>query len=394
MAHGIQAAVGRSGNGDAAQAGREAAERAVARLEGGPPHFAIVFGSSWFSQMPLLAGVRTVLKTPLIGCSTAGEIVPEGPTSHSCVIMVLSSDVMRWSVGFAKEIGHAPREAGQQAAHAALQGLRTGPRIGFLVLADGLMPQRTELMRGIQEAVGTSSLVVGGLAGDDLQFRRTYQYINQQVFSGGVVGAAMSGTAKLGFGIEHGFAPISKPRRVTRAHANVLVELDRQPAASVYEEYFGREVVSHLHERGLSRQTIAYPLGIQCEESNQWLLRSVVAFQEDGSLSCSGEIREGAWLQLMIGSKELALEASRRAAQRATHGMNHIAAALVFDSVARRTLLGPQESAAEITRIHNVIGRQVPLAGCYTYGEHAPFASLDAGHSVQTGAVLIIVMGT
>jgi len=396
MAYGIHASVGWSAHGNAAQAGREAAKRAVERLEGGPPHFAIVFGSSWFSQAPLLAGVRAVLKTPLIGCSTAGEIAPDGPTSHSCVVMVLSSDVMSWSVGFGKDLESDPRNIGQQTAYAALRGLQASPRIGFLVLADGLMPRRTELMRGIQEAVGSSALVIGGLAGDDLQFHRTYQYANQHVLSSGVVGAAIGGAGKLGFGMEHGFAPISKPRRVTRARANVLIELDQQPATSVYEEYFGSEVASHLQARGLSRQTIAYPLGIQCEEPNRWLLRSVLSFEQDGSLSCSGEIREGAWLQLMIGSKELALEASRQAAQRATHAVNHIAAALVFDSVARRKLLGPQEAAAEIARIRGVIGRDVPLAGCYTYGEQAPLGATEAAidNSVQTGAVLVAVIGT
>ena len=240
-----------------------------------------------------------------------------------------------------------------------------------------------------------NSLIAGGMMADDLRFVRTFQYCHTQAVSRGVTGVLLGGGGlKIGIGIEHGFAPISKPRRITRARGNTLIELDRQPAASVYEEYFGEGALRKMQDGGLSRQAIAYPLGIQCEGADQWLLRNVVSCQEDGSLTCSGEILEGAWLQLMIGSRELALEGAYKAAQQAIRSLNQVACLLVFDSVARRKLLGEHYASQEIARIRQAVG-SVPFAGCYTYGEQAPVGttSLRGRTAVQTESVLVIALG-
>lgn len=369
---------------------------AVERMTLRAPQLAIVFGSSWLDQAALLRGVRSVLhQTPLIGGSTAGEITPEGPMSHSCVVMLIASSVLSWSVGYSAGADRDPRNAGQQAARMALGGFQDSQRIGLLMFGDGLVTGGADVVRGIQEVLGTSSLIVGGLAGDDLRFQRTYQYCNQHVVSGGVVGALVGGAGKLGVGIRHGFAPISKPRQITRARANVLIELDHQPATSVYEEYFGADLVQRMRRDGLSRQGIAFPLGIQHGADDQWLLRNVVSVRDDGSLSCSGELEEGSWLQLMIGNRELALEAARRAAQDAVQSLNHVAGVLVFDSAARRRLLGSQHAAMDIAAIRHIIGPKVPLAGCYTYGEQAPMGQVTTvgRTAIQTGSVLIVALG-
>jgi hypothetical protein len=370
---------------------------ALTRLSFRGPQLAFVFGSSWFDQPALLRGVRSVLhQTPVIGGSTAGEITPEGPINHGCVVLLIGSTALSWSTGCGEGADRAPREAGQKAAFGATKELQGVQRLGCLIFGDGLVTGSADVVRGLQEVLGTSSLVVGGLAGDDLRFIQTYQYCNERVISRGVAAVLLGGAGKIGVGIRHGFAPISKPRHITRAHANVLVELDHQPAASVYEEYFGADLVQRMRHDGVSRQGIAYPLGIQCETNPRWLLRNVVSIGEDGSLACSGEILEGAWLQLMIGNRELAVEAARTAAQEAIQSLNHVAAVLIFDSVARRRLLGLQHAAMEVDCIRQVVGPSVPLAGCYTYGEQAPLGqeSVFGRTAIHTGSVLVVALGT
>ena len=393
----LTASIGWSTKADATRAGKEAAEAAVAQLSSLTPQLALVFGSSWFDQPSLVYGVRSVLGTiPLAGGSTAGEIIPQGPTSHSCVVMLLASDVMSCSVGLGEEVDRVPREAGQQAGYTAAQGFRGSPRAGFLLFGDGLIASYAEVVRGLQEALGTSALIVGGMTGDDLRFLQTYQYANDRAVSHAVVGVLLGGACKIGVGIEHGFAPISKPRQITRASANVLYELDGHPAASVYEEYFGSDLLQRMRKEGLTRQGIAFPLGLQGPSPNQWLLRNVIAFEGDGSLSCNGEVLEGSWLQLMMSSRNLALEAAHRAALQAIRPLNRVACALIFDSALRRTLLGAQQAATEIAQIRKVIGPSTPMAGCYTYGEQAPFGALSVNErsTFQTSSVLVVAIGT
>lgn len=397
MSQEINASIGWSTAADAFHAGHQAAKMARTNLQPIGPQLALAFGSAWFDQPQLVRGVRSVLgNTALIGGSTAGEITSDGPLTHSCVVLLISSATLAWGTGLGAGLQANPRKAGQSAAFDAVKQFGGTQRIGFLFFGDGLATSYADVVRGVQEVLGTSSLVAGGLAGDELRFSHTYQYCNRQVVSDAIVGVVFGGTGKMGVGIQHGFAPISKPRRITRAHANILLELDGAPAASVYEEYFGPDLVQRMRREGFTRQASAYPLGIQCEADDQWLLRNVVSFQEDGSLACSGEMLEGAWLQLMIGSREFALEAARRAAHDALKPLNRAAAVIVFDSVSRRKLLGRQHAASEVAALREVVGSSTPMVGCYTYGEQAPLgtASLAGRTVVQTGSVLVIAIGT
>lgn len=396
MPQALSCAVGWSAAEDPLQAGAEAAARALETVAKPRVKLALAFASSWFGQAELLQGLRSSLGAiPLIGGSTAGEITPTGPGQRSCVVFLLASEAVSCSVGLGTGLSDDPREAGHRAAFTAARALPDPRRMGFLFLGDGLATSYTNVVRGMQEVLGGNGLIIGALTGDDLRFAQTFQYADERLLSQAVVGALFAGPAKIGVGIEHGFAPISKPRRITRAHANVLEALDHQPAASVYEEYFGADAVGRLQQEGLTREAIAYPLGMQCEAPDRWLLRNVVAFRHDGSLACNGEILEGSWLQLMIGSRELALEAAEAAAQQAVKPLHRVAGLLVFDSAARRRLLGEHHAAMEMARIRRLVGASVPVAGCYTYGEQGPVDSaLVAGRAaVQTGSVLIVAFG-
>ena len=390
------ASIGWSAQTNPALAGESAAHNALQGLGGRPPCGAIVFGSSWFDQVKLIEGVRNVLQSiPVVGGSTAGELTPEGPKTHSCVVLALGYDddvTVSWGAGTGLE--RHPRTAGHDAALQAMQQFPGRQRSGFIFFGDGLLPGYADVVQGVQEVLGTSSLVAGGLMGDDWRFATTYQYADDRVLTRAVSGLLLGGLCTIGVGVEHGFAPISRPLRVTKAYRSVLYELDGKPAASVYEDYFGPAVMATVRHGGLSRELICYPLGIQ-RDGGGHLLRNVMGFGRDGSLECIGEVAEGMVVQLMIGSKEVALEAATLAAQQAVRSLQSVWFVLVFDSVVRQRLLG-QDTVTEFQRLRDVIGPSVPLLGCSTYGEQAPFSSPSIGgrSSVQSGAILVIAVGT
>ena len=359
----------------------------------------MVFGSAWFDQAALWGGVRSVVGTaPVVGGSTAGELTAEGPKSHSCVVLAVASDELSVSVGIGRNAGHDPRTAGHEAAYQSLQQLNGQARSGFVLFGDGLATRYMDIFLGVREVLGTSFLCAGGLMADELQFRRTYQYTPQGVLTDAVVGVLFGGSCTMGVGLEHGFAPISKPRRITRAQANIVHELDGRPASSVYEEYFGAELMATVKQATLTRRLIAYPLGIrrrlEADAADAVALRTILAFGPNGSLVCTGEVPEGAWVQLMIGSKELVLDAAAAAAQAAIRPLRTVRFVLVFSSAVRKRLLG-HAAGLEMARIRQVVGPRVPVAGCYTYGEqasaHAPSTTGDP--LIQTGACLVVAVG-
>ncbi len=394
----ITASVGHSTLDDPASAGKEAAERAVERLGLLQPKLAVVFASSWLDAPTLIQSIRSVLTdVPLIGGSTAGEIVAEGPQNHSCALLLLAGDGLVCGVGSGENADLSPREAGQQAAHLAAQQLKGQRRAGFLMIGDGLISGYSEVIRGLQESLGTGTLIVGATAGDDLQFKSTTQVINERALTKSVVGALFGGQASFGIGLEHGFFPISKPHQITKAKANILYELDGLPAASVYEEYFGSEAMKRMRNERLTRASVAFPLGIQQGTApTRWILRNVFTFRDDGSLLCNAELLENTPVQLMIGSRQLAIDAAYRAAKQAVQSLNRVACVIIFDDAARRTLLGNQYAALECERMRDAIGPNTPLIGCYTYGEHAALGATSGLErtTIQTGSVLAIALGT
>lgn len=361
---------------DSYLAGQEAARKALEKTGQQPPDLVLVFASVRFDQEALLRGVISVTRNaPLVGCSTAGEILAEGPERRSVVLLAMRSNTLQIATGLGLDLNANSRLAGQDAAGQAAQARLASPH-GFLMFPDGLTGNVAEVIRGVQEILGRSFPIVGGSAADDFGFSKTYQYYQGKLYTNAVAGVLLTGPIALGIGARHGWQPLGKPRRVTRAVANVVQELDGHSAVNLYEAYFGR-AADALKSESFADMSILYPLGMPIPGEEEYLLRNVLRMDPaSGSLVYAGEISEGSEVRLMMGSKEKALEAARKAAEQALMGIapRTPTFALVFSSCSRARLFG-RRAAEEIAAIRQVLGRDVPIAGFYDYGEQAPLTA-------------------
>jgi hypothetical protein len=367
--------LGSSRQSDSFRAGQEAAKQALEGLGQNSPNLIFLFASVRFEQEVLLQGVLSITgQTPLIGCSSAGEILPEGPAKRSLAVMAIASDQLHFATGIGRNLSASPRRAGQQAAFEATRQRLTAPH-GLLMFPDGLTGNVAEVVRGIQDVLGLSFPIVGGSSADDFRFAKTFQYYRGQLHSDSVPVVQLAGPIEVGIGARHGWQPLGKPRQVTRALDNVVQELDGHTAVNIYETYFGK-AAAQLKAESLADMSIVYPLGMPIPGEEEYLLRNVLRVDDNGSLVYAGEIPEGTQVRLMMGSKAKALEAARRAAQQAMRSISPRlpSFALVFSSCSRSRLFGPQ-AGEEIALIRRTIGGKIPLIGFYDYGEQAPLAS-------------------
>lgn len=341
---------------------------------GAQPNLAIVFASSFYDQKQVIDGVRSVTKDALlVGASTAGEITTAGPLKkHSVAVMLITSDSIRFSAAADTTVGTDARAAGKAVADKVKQ-LAGDDFRALLMFPDVLVGNGADIVRGILDSLGDHFPVMGGAAGDDFKFSKTFQYLNDQILSGSVVGLGLSGTFRLGVGVKHGWIPVGSPSRVTKSRGSVLHELDGKPAIKLYEDYFGEEEARHLKEETLAKLAITYPLGMRIAGSEEMLLRDPLSVDAHGSITCAAEIPEGAEVQLMIGSRESAVAVAREAAQYALNQLEggQPKAVIIFNCIARNKLFG-EHAGDEITAIQEVLGPSVPLLGFYTYGEQAP----------------------
>ena len=373
----MKTGVGISYGPDSHAVGEEAAQMSLEGFGVVQPDFVIVFASVEYDQKEVIRGVRSLIGNALlVGSSTAGEITTQGPAQrHSVVVMAISSDDFKFFADVGEDIKSDAIAAGRQVADRVKE--KAGEPLSlFMMFPDILVGNGADIVRGVLQSLGKNFPVVGGASGDDFKFEKTYQYLNDKVYSGSVVGVGFMGDVKFGIGVNHGWTPIGTPLKVTKSEGAVVHEIDGKPAISVYEEHFGKDNIEELRTTTLAKLAITYPLGMHVENSDELLIRNPITVDEYGSITCAAEIPEGSIIRLMVGDSDSAIEVARAAAHNAMEQIMGAepSAVIIFSSIARSKLFGDQRGD-EIKAIQEVVGSTMPLIGFYTYGEQAPLSS-------------------
>lgn len=384
----IQAGIGISTEKDPRLAAKEAIRQARINLQSENLSLGFIFSTVSLASTGLLKTAAISLGgVPLLGSSGAAIISNQGIFKHGVAVMLLS---LPKSVDFNTACVRQIQEktalaAGEELGEKLLSNFTQARRHLSTIFSDGLIKEGSNLLLGLQEKLGTSFPLVGASASDNLHFLRTYVYFNEDMLTDAACGILWAGKLNFGLGIKHGWKPLGKPRYATKASGNVLHEIDGEPAAKIYEEYFACDL-GELRKK-LKYISVLYPIGAYLEGEKEYLLRNIVSIADDGSLSLQGGVPSGSMVRLMIGTKESCLAATRQAAEDAkislsdsmigmgTH-TSRINFVLVFNSVSRYILLR-RDANKELSIIKDVFGSDVPIIGLYTYGEQAPLQAIS-----------------
>jgi hypothetical protein len=379
--------VGQSSAADAGTAGRDATARA---LLGRDAKLMIVFCSDSYDLHALLAGINERSGgTPLIGCSTAGEIATSGPHDASVVVIALGGAGFEVRTASAERASSRLREAGAEVAVCQL-ALNGAPHKVLLMLTDGLAGDQQEIVRGAYSVVGAEVPLVGGCAGDDLKMSATFQLHDDRVLTDSVVAAALASDSPFGIGVRHGWRKVGEPVLVTKSANNRVYLLDDRPALDVYLERLDAPDDAHHDAAVFTRFALTHPLGLDRRSGEEQVRFIGEANFEDRSLGCIAEVPQGGLAWFMEGDEESVLEATDAACTDALaqlRGRSPLGV-VAFDCIARRGVLGESGIDAEIRRVADLSGG-VPVAGFYTYGEIARLRGISGFHN-QTLVVLAV----
>lgn len=366
--------VGVSTEKDTVKAVREAAQQARAGIRAKTIDLAIVFSSIDFAHPNTIKTISNLLgPVPIIGCCGAALISNKGIFRYGVSIMLLSlPKTIYFNTALVKEIrAKTALSAGEELGEKLLHNFHGVSRHLAVIFSDGLIEEGSNLILGLQEKLGTSFPLVGASALDNLRSLKTYLYFNQEITNDAACGIIWGGKLNFAWGIKHGWKPLGKPHRVTKAKANIVYEIDGVPAVKTYEEYLARNLTELRKE--LRRISIFYPIGIRLPEVEEYLLRNILSIENDGALVFQGNVPQDSTIRLMIGTKESCLNATRQALEEVKTGLEgrKMSFAFVFDSISRYILLGRQANK-ELEIIKEGLGADTPIIGIYTYGEQAP----------------------
>ncbi|MEI7719815.1 MAG: FIST N-terminal domain-containing protein [bacterium] len=354
---------------DSYAAGHDAASFARTNSGHDEVSLAVVVASSAYDQEAMLKGVREALGgASVVGCTNAGAITGNGVEEQAVTVLVLYSDsgsfVPAKVVGIGKDMRAAGKKFGEE-----IQKSDEKARMAF-VFSDALAGNGTELVRGILDVFGSDFKIAGGAAGDDMNFKKTYQYFNDEVLTDAVVGFGLSGDIEVVVGASHGWQPIGGSRVVTKAEGTKLIELDGKPAFQIYQDYFGEKASDF--KKALSLEAVTYPMGMKVKGVDELMVRVPLAVADDGSIVCGAEVVEGSEVYIMIGTIASAMEAAKETTQGLVDRMSDTDPRVVFvsDCVARKILFG-EHGQEEITLLKSIGGPKSVIFGFYSYGQIA-----------------------
>jgi hypothetical protein len=369
-----------------------AAAAAAARqaVSGSDPKLLMLFAAIDHDRAELLAGLREVAPgTPIVGCTTQGEIGPGGPTDGSVLVAALGGAGLSVSTAVAERVAGRQRDAGAEVA-ACVEPLEDRPHRVLMLLTDGQIRDQEAILRGAYSVLGAAVPLFGGASADGWRMTGGYLFSDDRVLTDAVVAVAIGSEAPLSVAVRHGWDKVGEPMVVTSAGDGRVYTLDDRPALDVYLDRLSAPPEAYTDEEAFKQFALPRPLGVQRRSGVEARNLSTEVDLAGRSIGGGSAIDHGGLTWAMAGDEESILAATDEACQAAIDGLSGQppVGMLTFSCAALRAVLGDDGIRHEGARLDKWADG-VPYAGFYTYGEIARTRGIDGFHN-QTLAILAI----
>jgi small ligand-binding sensory domain FIST len=299
----IRAATAISTEPDSARAALAVASEVSAQLAGADADWCIAFATpdhaAHLSTLQhTLAGATG---TPyVVGCSASGVMtaqreVEKGPALG---VLAVTSDQMRGTPFLFQDEGDRGMSAGVRLGQRML-GSRESDDL-LLVWPDAFHVRPDRLLQSLDAVLGNVP-VIGGAASGRAADAATFQFCGSENHANAVSGIRLAGDFRHKVGVTQGCRPLGPPIKVTRAHENLILELDGRPALDLLRDRAPAGMLDDIEWAfnflfvGLlpDPQTPEYPSG-------EYLVRNIVdADPEAGVIGVSEQVQEGQYIHFV-----------------------------------------------------------------------------------------------
>ncbi|MBN2081159.1 FIST C-terminal domain-containing protein [bacterium] len=263
----------------------------------------VFFCSSKYDLAVLGREIQQAFDCPVIGCTTAGEILSDnGYTDGGIVGTSLSSPELRMQPYLLRDLDKMSMQDAQDLVACMEKGLKlfdklTPAKMFAVLLIDGMSMLEEKTTAALHGALNDVPLI-GGSAGDDLAFKNSWVYSGGEFIANAALITLFETTLPFKvFKTQH-FEATDERLVITAADASkrVVYEINGAPAAEEYAAAVGKDP-SELTPQVFSTHPVMLMIG------GEYYVRSIQKANEDGSLSFYCAIDNGLVLRLGKGAE-------------------------------------------------------------------------------------------
>lgn len=338
----------------------------------------IFFASPIFNQQKIVSLMQKKFSDcMIIGCSTAGELTSGKILKNSVVAMAINSNIIQDVK--VEVIGNIQKNLTMESAftsfekyyNKSLYFMDTTKYVG-ITLIDGLSMKEEKIMDLIGNR--TDLFFVGGSAGDNGTFEKTYVYANGNVYSDAAIIAMLKVSEDVEFSVikTQSFEVLDKVLVANKVNQEKrqVIEFNNRPATLEY-----MDAVNAASTEEISNYFMSNPLGLIVGEDNIFVRCPQRVNGTSMVFYCN--ILEGMEVKLLRATN--IIDDTRNAIQSKINKFGNIDGIISFNCIYRISELESQNLIQDYAEIF----ANIPTVGFSSYGEQF------IGHMNQTAAMLV-----
>jgi hypothetical protein len=347
-----------------ASAAHEAAAEIAHQLPSDGLAMVLVFLSPYYDPHAFITEIAGFLgTTPVFGCTTAGELAPDGWGDNSVVALGFSAEDFSIVARPLPDLSHFRVEDGRKTGTELRQELTRcspeseGQNCFGLLLIDGLCRREEAVMSAIYASLDNIP-VVGGSAGDGLRFEKTWVFYDGQAHSDAAILILLKTALPFRLFKCDNFEPTTTKMVVTEADVErrVVKEINAEPAAEEYSRAVG------IMDTKLDAFSFAsHPVLVRV--GGAYYARSIQQMNPDGSLSFFCAIDEG--MVLTAAQPRNPIGAMHDLFAETRDEIGDVSIYIGFECVLRRLDAEQHQFARDMSELY----RTNNVVGFHTYGE-------------------------
>ncbi len=318
--------------------------------------------------------------TPVCGCTTAGELAPDGWDENSVVALAFSradfSAVVRPILNLDSFRVEDGRRIGGELRH---ELLRVTPQVDRgnsfgLVLIDGLCRREEAVMSAIYASLDDIP-VVGGSAGDGLRFEKTWVFFEGTAYTNAALLILLNTSLPFRVFKCDNFEPMPQKMVVTEADIEnrTVKELNAEPAAEEYSRMVGILDDAKLDPFSFASHPVLVRVG------GSYYARSIQRVEPDGSLHFFCAIDEG--MVLTAATSRSLVGSTQDVFAQTQDQIGDVSLYIGFECLLRRLDAEQHQLARDMSELY----RQNRVVGFHTYGEQ--FGSMHVNQTFTGVAI-------